>query len=267
MTNSKTYPTILQSWGIAGIAILTQFIFAPVQLGLANIVSKEFALLIYYSLAMGSALAFAYFIRKKETGLKRFTFDLASPKNFILVSFGVLGLQIGVLSPITDLIPMPELFKQMFLEIGNMKGVFAFLTLVVAAPILEELIFRGIILDGLLKKYAPFKSIFLSSLLFGIVHLNPWQFIAALGIGFFMGWVYHKTGKLSLCIIIHFVNNLFAFLSTQFTNLEEEINKSFVESCGGPTNAVLVILGGAGVFIICYGLLRKEFKKQNSTTA
>lgn len=46
--------------------------------------------------------------------------------------------------------------------------------MVIAAPVLEELIFRGMMLEGLLKKYSPVTSIIISSILFGVAHLNPW---------------------------------------------------------------------------------------------
>ena len=262
MFQEKTYPNIAQSWGIMGVAIVSMLVFTPLQIALINVLGKELSLLVYYLVSMGAALSFAHFIRKKETSNNQYDISFSTPKIIILVSFGALGLQLGILSPITSLIPMPDLFKQIFLEIGEMNGFFAFLMIVVAAPIFEEFIFRGVMLDGLLKKYSPAKSIFISSLLFGIVHLNPWQFITAMGIGAFIGWVYYKTHKLSLCIIIHFANNLFAFLSMQSVILEEEIEKSFVESHGGYTNAVMVIIAGIVVFSTCIKLLYQEFEKR-----
>ncbi|SMO84467.1 hypothetical protein SAMN06265379_10997 [Saccharicrinis carchari] len=261
MLAQKVYPGIGQSWGIMGVAIVSMLVFSPLQLVLQDIIGKEPALLLYYLLSMGAAFAFAHFMRKKEMGTSAYSIPGSTPKVIILVSVGALGLQLGALSPLTSLIPMPDIFKQMFLEIGSMTGVFGFMTLVIAAPIFEELIFRGVILDGLLKRYSPAKSIFISSLLFGIVHLNPWQFITAMGVGSFMGWVYYKTHNLSLCILIHFVNNLFAFITMQFVNLEEELEKSFVESYGGTLNAVLIIMGGTTVFIFCMYLLQRYFSK------
>src|SRR5690606_30966839 len=83
--------------------------------------------------------------------------------------------------------------------------------IVIAAPILEEVIMRGIILDGLLKRYSPVRSILFSSFLFGLLHLNPWQMVSAMVIGIFAGWVYYRTRSLALPILIHATNNLSAF--------------------------------------------------------
>src|SRR3546814_14754915 len=97
-----------------------------------------------------------------------------------LVSITIIGIQTGITSPIVYSIPMPEFMQKLFLEFANQNGIFSFMTIVIAAPIIEELFFRGIILEGLLQRYSPVKSIILSSILFGIVNLNPWTFIIAL---------------------------------------------------------------------------------------
>ncbi len=259
MYHQKTYPNILQSWGIVGIAVLAILPLLPLQIWLLSIASKELATFVIYVLNMAAPLSFAWYIRKKESGIVGFTFKSVSPKMIALVSLGALGLQFGLLSPIKSLIPMPDFMKDILLEIGNLKGVFAFLTLSVAAPILEELIFRGIILDGLLKRYSPARAIFISSLLFGIVHLNPWQFITAMGLGVFMGWIYHKTHNLTLCVIIHFVNNLVATLMMQFVNMEEEMEKTFFEGYGGVANTFIIITGAITIAICCFILLKRIF--------
>jgi len=72
---------------------------------------------------------------------------------------------LGVTIPIASSIPMPDFVEKMFMEVFGNMGVWSVFTAVIMAPILEELIFRGVILDGLLKKYRvyylPFYFIFL----------------------------------------------------------------------------------------------------------
>ena len=75
------------------------------------------------------------------------------------------------------------------------------------APITEEIFFRGSLLPGLSQKYSKFNSILISALLFGLIHLNPWQFIPAFFIGLFLGWLYLITKNIYLCIFIHALNN------------------------------------------------------------
>ena len=134
--------------------------------------------------------------------------------------------------------------------------------MVIAAPILEELIFRGVILDGLLKKYTPAKSILISSLLFGLVHLNPWQFITGLIIGIFSGWVYYRTKSLSLSIIIHASANLSGFLMRYFIDFDSSMDETLLQMYGGLTNLILAIVGSIIIILICIFYLQKEFNKQ-----
>ncbi len=253
------YPSIGQSWGIVGLAILSMLLFSPVNIILTNILGKEVSFLVYYLLAMGVPFGIAHLIRNKRTGINNYNFNLSSIKLMVLVSISTISIQTGVISPIVNSLPMPEFMKKIFLEFANQNGVFSFIAIVIAAPIIEELIFRGIILDGLLRRYSPVKSIILSSILFGIVHLNPWQFVSALIIGLFSGWIYYRTKKLSLSILIHLINNLVAFLGIYFMDIEIMINESLTKLYGGFTNMILITIGSILVSIIGIFILRKEF--------
>jgi len=253
------YPSIVQSWGIVGIAILSALLFSPVSHLLTNNIGKELSFLVYYLLSMGVPFGIAHTIRNKRTGINTYNFGLSSIKIMALISISIIGIQTGIISPIVSSLPIPEFMQKIFLELANQNGVFSFIAIVVAAPFIEELIFRGIILDGLLQKYSPVKSIILSSILFGIVHLNPWQFISALIIGMFSGWVYYRTRKISLSILIHLVNNFVAFLEMNFIDAETMMNESQKELYGGFTNWIFITFGAILVSIIGIFLLRKEF--------
>jgi len=254
------YPTKGQSWGIVGMIILSTLVFIPVSLSLDGIAGKELSFLTYYVLAMGVPFLIAHKQRKKRGHLNGYNFDFSSPKTIALVSFSIIGIQVGVIVPIVSLIPMPDFMKAIFREFAERDGVFSFIAVVVAAPVLEELIFRGIILNGLLKKYSPLNSIILSSVLFGIVHLNPWQFVAALMVGIFSGWVYYRTQKLMLSIIIHSVNNLLAFVSTSFVDTETMMDAAFSEFYGGSLNFIIVTGSAICLGVTCLFLLKNEFQ-------
>ena len=78
----------------------------------------------------------------------------------------------------------------------------------VIIPVLEEIIFRGFILGELKRAFKPFWAVLLQAALFGLVHFEPIQstytFLAAL----FFGFVYIKTGKLTLSILMHAAFNI-----------------------------------------------------------
>jgi len=258
--NETSYPDIRQSWGIAGICILSMVLLIPVSILLNAVAGKEVSFLLYYLLAMGAAFYLAHWKRKKNTGVSEYNFEPGSARIIVLVSVAAIALQTGIIIPLISMIPMPEFMKNIFREVSG-RNIFSFLTLVIAAPIFEELIFRGIILDGLLKKYSPTRSIVISSILFAVVHLNPWQFIAAFVIGIFSGWVYYATRNLTLSILIHAVNNSLAFISMSFMDGEAMLDKSLVELYGGLLNLMLITLGALAVAAICILYIRIEVRK------
>ena len=101
------------------------------------------------------------------------------------------------------------------------SGFLGFLSVCLIAPIVEEIVFRGIILRGLLGNYKNGQAIFISSALFSLYHINPDQLVHALLIGGFFGWLYVKTYSLWPSIIAHILFNLVAFLlSTSNIQLE-----------------------------------------------
>lgn len=83
------------------------------------------------------------------------------------------------------------------------------ISIVIIAPISEEMIMRGIILEGLLHKYKPMTAIIISALFFGAMHMNIPQFVNAFFIGFISGVIYYKTNSLILSIAAHMTNNIF----------------------------------------------------------
>jgi CAAX amino terminal protease family. len=87
-----------------------------------------------------------------------------------------------------------------------------FFSAVLFGPILEEVIFRKIILTGLLSRYSPFKAIIYTSLLFGCMHYHPIQSIVqAFFAGIILSIVFYASGKLWICILFHSFANILGF--------------------------------------------------------
>lgn len=90
----------------------------------------------------------------------------------------------------------------------------------IIAPIFEEVLYRGVLLKGLSKRYSTKKAIIYSALIFGIAHLNIPQGINAFLLGIIIGLVYYYTNSIFICIVMHFTNNLLVnFVYYPTTNL------------------------------------------------
>jgi membrane protease YdiL (CAAX protease family) len=91
-----------------------------------------------------------------------------------------------------------------FLEAPSLSG----LVLAVGiAPLLEELLFRGLILQGFLRRYRPGVALFASALLFGLAHGNVHQFLVAFPLGLANGWLVWRTRSLWPAIALHAMLN------------------------------------------------------------
>ena len=139
----------------------------------------------------------------------------------LLASFLLMNLGVGTLTSegnnlLLAVLPVPAWFAQAFSPLHDLAShpISGPLALIVVAPLTEELICRGLILRGLLARINPWRAIIVSALLFALVHLNPWQFPTAFAIGLVFGWVYFRTGSLTLCMAGHALHNSISLLAT-----------------------------------------------------
>ena len=133
----------------------------------------------------------------------------------ILVSlFGLQFFMNEISMNVDKLLPPPSWFMELFNRIfesdfGIWGGI---LRVVILAPVVEELIFRGVIFSGFQRNYHAFWAVFFSALLFALFHLNPWQFGPTFLLGLILGWVRLRTGSLLAAIFTHALHNGMIFL-------------------------------------------------------
>jgi hypothetical protein len=162
-------------------------------------------------------------------------------------------------------LPVPawivDLLQNLFGKPENFWG--SLLTLVVVAPLTEELLFRGLILRGFLGNYSVHKAILVSAFLFGAFHLNPWQFTGALVLGAVFAWWFFKTRSLLPCLFGHALNNglplmLLAFPQLKIPGYSNEITEHVAFQ---PLwfDALGVLLAGTGIW-----WLHREFAKTDA---
>ncbi|MGP1613100.1 MAG: lysostaphin resistance A-like protein [Catonella sp.] len=93
---------------------------------------------------------------------------------------------------------------------GSLHGVF--LSAVIAAPIVEEVIFRGVVLGSFRKVFPAWISILVSAIIFGAYHMNPVAIVYASLMGIVAGIVYEKKRNLLFTIMLHMANNFMGLL-------------------------------------------------------
>ena len=81
-----------------------------------------------------------------------------------------------------------------------------FLAAVAAAPVMEELLFRKLLLDRV-SVFGDRTAILLSGVVFGLAHGNFYQFFYAFGLGTIFAWVYLRTRRIRFSILLHVLIN------------------------------------------------------------
>lgn len=107
------------------------------------------------------------------------------------------------------IVPSKNIFNTYMQNATIINTIVISIQVIIIGPIIEELIFRKILLGKLLEKFSnrPIKAIVYSALIFGIVHLNIIQGIAAFGGGIILGLIYYYTKSIKATIFAHILNN------------------------------------------------------------
>lgn len=107
------------------------------------------------------------------------------------------------------IVPSKNIFNTYIQNATIINTIVISIQVIIIGPIIEELIFRKILLGKLLEKFSnrPIKAIVYSALIFGIVHLNIIQGVAAFGGGIILGLIYYYTKSIKATIFTHILNN------------------------------------------------------------
>ena len=170
---------------------------------------------VYIALGMIAQLAFlmVLLLYNKKFNIKRFAkinLSLGWRNIILCVIIGAVG--------VFSLSPLVDWFNVFLSSIGFNLSTIGFeitsplmlilgLVLLAFVPaVLEELVFRGVILQGL-KKYGKWLAIFATSALFMLIHGNLQQLIYPFVLSIVLGAVVFKTNSVVSAIVVHFTSN------------------------------------------------------------
>ena len=171
----------------------------------------------------------------------------------------VILLELAVIILISSLpegMEMPEWFSSALEQMYGTNIVFNLLTMSVLAPLLEEFLFRGVILTGLMRRMDTWWAILWSSVLFGIAHLNPWQALPAFVMGCLFGWIYVRTRSYWTVVAMHSLNNTLTIMVAAFFG-PEVVSDETMQSMFGPQVTYIMLAVSALVLAAGIGLINK----------
>ncbi|MBL4937883.1 CPBP family intramembrane metalloprotease [Clostridium sp. YIM B02515] len=161
-------------------------------------------------------------------------------RNIIFLILFTVGCKLIFDATLIPIIKMTSSFSFIVNSLRDMAKIPALLICyeIVIGPIIEEILFRGIMLNGLMKRYSNKMAIITSSLIFGLVHFNVYQLCMAFLFGIFLAFLYLKTHSIILCIFAHVFHNIYTtfillFLPKYFSIINNNILTIFLFSILG----------------------------------
>ena len=154
------------------------------------------------------------------------------------------------LNLLSEIVALPNIMEEQMMAMC--REPWGMLAIAVGAPLGEEVMFRWGIMGHMLRRNvsAPL-AIVVSSVLFGLLHMNPAQVFFATAMGIMLGILYWRSGNLLWPFLLHFFNNSWACLQVWYMG-DKIRDYSMVEAVGGTTMAWVMIVV---LLLICIVIL------------
>lgn len=123
------------------------------------------------------------------------------------------------------------------------QALLVFIGLVIAAPVCEEILFRGTIQVAYQKHTSGRLAILVTSLLFAFYHFRLQGLPALLLISFLLGYTYWRTQSLTVTIVLHAANNFLAAFVLISTGLFPERVLSIPSLQSGAFGVMMLVVG------------------------
>ncbi len=175
--------------------------------------------------------------------------------------FRVIALALAML-PITALIsniassifgsPISEFITDV---VSNNTFPYLFFVIAITPAICEEVIMRGIVLDGY-KKFGFKKAVILNGILFGMLHMNFHQFFYTAFLGTIFAMVVWYTKSIFASMIMHLVNNGLSVVMSSLVKIDQGTMNKAEQLSSTPSSIIICIISVIISLYLTYYLLR-----------
>lgn len=212
---NPAFPTLGQAALIVLALFLAKYLALAAILDALRLRYDEAANVWGIAVVIGNAALFSFLMHHKRLTYRQLfhpsSNSVGATVALLLVPIALLipALMLAVMSLNAVLVSAfpPSRSQELMFQQMMTGGPMMVITVCILAPVLEEMLFRGIILRSFLMQYSRSLSIFGSALIFGAAHLNLYQFVVGVLVGSVLGWLYEQTRSLWPCIALHAMYN------------------------------------------------------------
>ncbi len=248
---NKFYPNKIKHFLF--LLIISLILTTPLIL-MENLFSPEVWQTLVFIVFILCFIGLTYLFNLRRKNRIKFNFKLKQKNQIPLMVLIVVLFQIGFATPINHLI---ELSLGHDLVLTNpLNTIITAIGAIFLGSILEEIIFRGIVLRGFLLTYSPKKAIIFSAIIFGIIHGHPLKIWGAIILGLFFGWIFYKTKSIGNTIILHSSANFIVLLQSYF----------YFNFLSIHTVTIISVISVSVAVVLLTFLIRKIFREMNKET-
>ena len=165
-------------------------------------------------------------------------------RKFLLLAAAGIGFSLFV-SALLTVVPFPQFLKGPYHQLSSevydrLDTVFTVVSMIILAPVIEELVFRGYVLNRMLEGYDnPKTAILASTILFAVCHGTFLWILYALFMGLLMTHVSIEEENIAYAVALHFGYNLTS-LPIWLANRNPQISS---------------VLFASPILVACYGIV------------
>jgi len=212
-------PIRVASIGFVVVWLLFYYVFVPLQANnmVSGLALTLWGLILLSGLAIVRVQGLEY---KKLLSFKKINWEIVT--GTFLFQSGFLPIVIYLNTFVMKLMPIPKGWMESFDDslTADLSVTTLFLLMALSPGICEEILFRGAILGTLRQRWKPWKSIVVSSLMFGFLHFSVYRLFATSVLGGAFGWMLIQTGSIYPGMIAHAWSNSIALLIVPKLDLE-----------------------------------------------
>lgn len=184
----------------------------------------------------------------KKSGLS-YLWRFRVPNFKVVIVIVCLALSMRILTP---LLSNPFLFimrlsqlelEKLIMDVPSLSiGFILYLVQVlIITPVLEEVLYRKLLLTQLLKRFNPLIAIVISSVAYSLMHIDPSRFLLLVSIGMAFGMVYYYTKSIELSILLHSLYNVVTAFSERVV-INYDSNTLFQEGLPMLISGVFIVI-------------------------
>jgi len=240
------------AFGIVFLSVLSALIIGSIFSALdpAILSGAKPGLPTYFAMFIGQSFlvvpVMIFLLRKNYSLTKSLRFNPVSMNTVFATFFLSLGAMVisdEINMLVNMVIPTPDSFLQieaMLTPDNPLSLVLLIFTIVILAPVGEEILFRGFLQKYLENAWGDItRAILFSSLFFAVIHFNPYWMIQIYFLGILLGFLAWRTNSIIPCIIFHIIINGTSLL---FASMGESFEALIIWH--GHINPLILIVGG-----------------------